>query len=405
MATYAAARPSGRHIPALDGLRGIAILLVLAFHCRSVFSSSLEAPYLLLRGLDLGWSGVDLFFVLSGFLITGILLDSRDSPTYFKTFYLRRALRIFPLYFAYLFLILVVVRHLGPDLWSSTNPWWYATYLLNWKADHGYNDLYLGHLWSLAIEEQFYFIWPLVVWLTPRRWLRWVCLVVAVLALGFRCFLEIRGQSPEAIYRLTLSRMDALALGALVATGVRDFRAVLDRWAGPVLAVCGLGFLGVVANLTAGYWNDVRMRTVGASLLEASFACVVFMAATRQSGALGRALRSPFLRKFGKYSYAMYVLHSVPYNLTVEAVGALRASGLAPALILLLKCLYFPAIVSVAFGAAWVSWRVIEEPFLKLKRFFPYLETQPGFSSFRETMACDGRPTPGLLPIISRAPR
>jgi peptidoglycan/LPS O-acetylase OafA/YrhL len=311
-------------------------------------------------------------------------------------------LRIFPLYFAYLFLILVVVRyacrwHFGSDLWSSTNPWWYVTYSLNWKADHGYNDLYLGHLWSLAIEEQFYFVWPLVVWLTPRRWLRWVCLAVAVLALGFRCVLEIKGQAPEAIYRLTPSRMDALALGALVATGVRDFRAVLDRWASPVLAVSFLGFLSVVAHLTEGYWNDVRMRTIGASLLETSFACVVFMAATRQSGVLGRALSSPFLRTFGKYSYAMYVLHSVPYNLTVQAVGALRTSGLAPVLILLLKCLYFPAMIAVAFGAAWVSWRVIEEPFLKLKRSFPYLTAKPELPADRTDQE-QSAPDSGFLP-------
>jgi hypothetical protein len=148
----------------------LAILLVLAFHCRVAFSGTQEIPLPILRVLDLGWSGVDLFFVLSGFLITGILLDSRESHGYFRTFYARRVLRIFPLFFAYLFLVLVVFRYAwiwysGRDLWSATNPWWYFSYLLNWKPDHGYNDLYLGHLWSLAIEEQFYLVWPLVVWL------------------------------------------------------------------------------------------------------------------------------------------------------------------------------------------------------------------------------------------------
>src|SRR4051794_968387 len=101
-----------KHIPALDGVRGLAILLVIAFHARVVFVSTSEIPFLGFRLLALGWIGVDLFFVLSGFLITGILLDTRDASGYFQAFYSRRVLRIFPLYFFYLFLILVAGRNL-----------------------------------------------------------------------------------------------------------------------------------------------------------------------------------------------------------------------------------------------------------------------------------------------------
>jgi peptidoglycan/LPS O-acetylase OafA/YrhL len=364
--------PLGKHIPALDGVRGLAILLVIAFHARVVFTTTNEIPYLGFRALGLGWSGVDLFFVLSGFLITGILLDSRGSPRYFRVFYLRRALRIFPLYFAYLFLILIVARFLllaytGSDLWNSTNPWWYFTYLLNWKSDQGYNDLVLGHLWSLAIEEQFYLVWPAMVWLAPRRHLKWLCLIIAAGAFLARFYMGSHGYGSEATYRMTPGRMDTLALGAFVAVGLRDFRAVLDRWANVVLALSTAGFLAVWAFNSGPVWSDLAMRTLGASLIAVVYSCLVFHAATLQKGTVCRFLSSTLLTRCGKYSYAMYVLHSVPYNLTADAIRNLSVQTLPLPLVIAAKYLYFPALAGVAFGAAWISWRVLEHPFIRLK--------------------------------------
>ena len=328
------------HIPALDGVRGLAILLVIAFHARVVFGSTAEIPYLGFRLLGLGWSGVDLFFVLSGFLITGILLDSCESPTYFRTFYLRRVLRIFPLYFAYLFLILVVARFTwlaisGTDLWQSTNPWWYFTYLLNWKADHGYNDHVLGHLWSLAIEEQFYMVWPAVVWLAPRRHLQWLCLAVAAGALGARFWMGSHGFDSEAVYRMTPGRMDTLALGAFVAVGVRDFRAALERHVNEVLLVSAAAFMAVWTVNPSPVWSDLTMRTVGASLIAVVYACIVF--------------------------------HAAPYHLTADAMHNLSQHGYPALLVTAAKYLYFPALVGVAYGAARISWRFLEYPFIRLK--------------------------------------
>jgi len=345
---------------------------VIAFHARVVFTTTNEIPYLGFRALGLGWSGVDLFFVLSGFLITGILLDSRGSPRYFRVFYLRRALRIFPLYFAYLFLILIVARFLllaytGSDLWNSTNPWWYFTYLLNWKSDQGYNDLVLGHLWSLAIEEQFYLVWPAMVWLAPRRHLKWLCLIIAAGAFLARFYMGSHGYGSEATYRMTPGRMDTLALGAFVAVGLRDFRAVLDRWANVVLALSTAGFLAVWAFNSGPVWSDLAMRTLGASLIAVVYSCLVFHAATLQKGTVCRFLSSTLLTRCGKYSYAMYVLHSVPYNLTADAIRNLSVQTLPLPLVIAAKYLYFPALAGVAFGAAWISWRVLEHPFIRLK--------------------------------------
>jgi peptidoglycan/LPS O-acetylase OafA/YrhL len=370
--------PGEGRIPALDGIRGLAILLVIAFHCRVAFSSTQEIPLPLLRVLDLGWSGVDLFFVLSGFLITGILLDSRESASYFRTFYARRVLRIFPLYFAYLFLVLVVfryawIRYSGTDLWRSTNPWWYFCYLLNWKPDHGYNDLYLGHLWSLAIEEQFYLVWPLVVWICPRRRLAAVCLSLAGCALAARCLMGAWHLPAETVYRLTPSRMDTLALGALVAVGMREFPALLRRWAPRVCALAGVGLAAVLSRQTAGFWEDAGMRTAGASLVAVLYAGMVYATAASGRGMAQRVFSSATLRRCGKYSYAMYVLHSFPYHITAEAVRGLSASGPLGAMALVIKWLYLPAMAAVAFGGAWLSWRTLEQPFLRLKRKFPYM--------------------------------
>jgi hypothetical protein len=165
------------HQPALDGVRGIAILLVL-FHHFTVFDPITGVGAWLGFAALLGWCGVDLFFVLSGFLITGILIDARGSSRYFSSFYMRRSLRIFPLYFLVVFLSFVVLPRFpalhdvlaGP---TDVVQWPYWTYLVNFAiADraqflHGILDI----SWSLAIEEQFYIVWAVVVWALPVRWL------------------------------------------------------------------------------------------------------------------------------------------------------------------------------------------------------------------------------------------
>jgi peptidoglycan/LPS O-acetylase OafA/YrhL len=183
-------RPDGAvsHIPALDGLRGTAIILVILCHCYifegldAYFASTVP----LLRIAQFGWCGVELFFVLSGFLITSILFNTKQSPSYFKSFYGRRALRIFPLYFAVL-----LVFYYGPHSFfhvyrfEPSHKIWFFTYLANWKL--GFWPVHeLTLFWSLCVEEQFYLIWPLVVWVTAKRAFPWMCLgvIAASLAAG-----------------------------------------------------------------------------------------------------------------------------------------------------------------------------------------------------------------------------
>ena len=217
------------HIPSLDGVRGLAVALVMISHfTMGVRPVARLDGWILHTGLS-GWIGVDLFFVLSGFLITSILLDTRAEPHYFRNFYLRRTLRIFPLYYAILASTLV----LPPLLWSSAANWawlsviaarapWFWTYTANVDiAVHGWDVAgVLGHFWSLAVEEQFYVVWPALVWLVPVHRLRQVCVGLVLVAVATRCGLWL-GDMKLAGYTLMPARVDALAIGAWVATTLR----------------------------------------------------------------------------------------------------------------------------------------------------------------------------------------
>src|SRR5688572_4277989 len=183
-----------------------------------------------LAGVPLfGWVGVDLFFVLSGFLITGILLDTRGSDRYFTTFYARRTLRIFPLYYLVLFLGLVVLPNFPEAHQALTgvgdNPppqWPYWLYLTNFSiADRGWAHGWLDVAWSLAIEEHFYLVWPLVIWLCPPRVMAALCAVIILAEPAARIFARATNVDPLPIYVLTWFRVDGLAIGALLALAQR----------------------------------------------------------------------------------------------------------------------------------------------------------------------------------------
>ena len=371
---------TGRHIQALDGVRGVAILMVIFFHAHNVFLNSAEMPWAVFQLFGMMWAGVDLFFVLSGFLITGILLDSSGSPNYFRIFYIRRILRIFPLYFAYLFFILAIVRilfqhFLRLDEWPSSKTWWYFLYLQNWKPGHGADDRYLDHLWSLAIEEQFYLIWPAVLWLLSRKRLPWATLGLAGVALGARLYFGSHGTGAEALYRLTPTHMDGLAIGAFACAAVRQFRWRLDPWVKPVFMCSALVFVVLAAK--SPVWSDPWLRTAGVTSLAIACACVVFRAATAGSGLVHCVFSVSWLRSCGKYSYGMYVWHASMFSFTLPYVQRLTSHGWPWALALSLKYLYLPVLAASAYGVARISWACLEEPFQRLKRYAPYRAVQP----------------------------
>ncbi len=212
-----------KHIPALDGIRGIAVLFILIYHCSDFRAANIVDDYFFMFTHSM-WVGVDLFFVLSGFLITSILISTKDCVNYFKSFYLRRALRIFPLYYLFVAFSILVIPQItylsqlvGHDVGSKQ--WWYWFYLSNFLAakEAALRHLFLSPTWSLAIEEQFYLLWPFVVWVCSLRWLTLVSAGLILFAALLRVLLFQLDVPANSIYVLTFTRMDTIAMGALVA--------------------------------------------------------------------------------------------------------------------------------------------------------------------------------------------
>lgn len=353
---------SARRIPELDGVRGLAILLVLAVHF-GLTSNPPEPLYSLLR---LGWSGVDLFFVLSGFLITGILLDTAASPNYFRAFYARRALRIFPLYYVYIAAFFFAVLPLAHAFQRPVPPGpaqgWYWLYLSNWRSALGPDYAFLSHLWSLSIEEQFYLVWPpLVLWLGRRR-LPWLCGVLMVAAPILRFVWRDHPYSPEFLYRLTPFRVDTLAWGALLAVIVRNERALsgLLRWSKILAALAAAGLAGIFTFYGTKNSQPV-VAVAGYTLLGILYGFVVL------AGFRGwTPLRASLLRTFGKYSYGVYVLHFPLVGYFYLAMEpAARLVGRVPAAIAA-----FVLGSALALGLARLSWLLLERRFLAWKDRF-----------------------------------
>jgi peptidoglycan/LPS O-acetylase OafA/YrhL len=378
----------GSHIPALDGIRGLAILLVILFH-HTLMRQSTPFDRVYVNLARLGWSGVDLFFVLSGFLITGILYDARGSPHYYRNFYVRRTLRIFPLYYAFVFFTLTISPWLWPDTdlaemgrraMRDTSEAWYWLYLSNilFAVDEGFGHPNLAVTWSLAIEEQFYLVWPVVVALVARRPLMWTCVGLMATALVVRIALLTNGADPTAPYVLPFCRMDALAAGGFVALALRDDREAtrLVAWArrlAPAALLTVFGIWYVEYPLDDGSWTEPIMQTAGYTALALFFGSLVALAATSREGSmLSRVFSAPFLRTFGKYSYALYLFH-VPVRrwirdsyFPVAAFPTWLGSPLPGQL------LFYVAATAPAFLLAWASWHVYEKQVLKLRQFFPY---------------------------------
>jgi peptidoglycan/LPS O-acetylase OafA/YrhL len=362
-------RALASHYPALDGVRGLAFLLVFFDHWSLVWGWK-EKPHSVLETLafkvaDVGWCGVDLFFVMSGFLITGILLDTRGEWDYFSNFYKRRTLRIFPIYYAFLFLMFGVLRPLlaaAPGYHElASQQLWYWAYLQNWStAIHGWPLVGVDHLWSLAVEEQFYMVWPLVVFFGGRGWTKRAS--IALVALAFALRLGLPGR-PTFVYASTITRVDALAAGALIASIARESGGIerLRRAALPLMgiAVAGLAVLGVSCSELNKL--DPRVETFGFSLFGALFSGVIMFVVTRRSDHRAlRALATPRLRAVGRVSYAAYVVHYpgmrlvdayLPASLSVHAkLGVGFVSS---------------ALLTVALSMA--SWRFVEKPLLRFK--------------------------------------
>jgi len=372
-----------KHIPALDGLRGVAILMVMCVHFLAVCKSEIlpfgpDITRLFFKIAGQGSLGVNLFFVLSGFLITGILIDTKDCRNYFFTFYARRVVRIFPVYYLTLFATLFILpRAVAAPFSPSQNMvdnqvylWCYAINIppLSYLSFEDGNWSF-SHFWSLAVEEHFYLLWPLIVYILPRRLLATSCCVVAVAAMVCRSAFAMLGADGLTILTFTPCRADSLAIGGVVAVLIRG------RWGRTMLRVCR-GSLGVSVVLLlvlvfidpANYGIHVMHYTVSAIM----FACILVLAIHAPDGSLlSRCLNARGLRFVGQVSYGLYIFHFVCLGLFVRV--------LPPSSLTLLTGSRIVGIVSfcgiatgLTLAVASLSWFLFESQVLKLKRRFRY---------------------------------
>jgi peptidoglycan/LPS O-acetylase OafA/YrhL len=353
-------------VPTLDGIRAIAVILVVVHNAglAQVRASShlLKAAFFVHH---FGWVGVQLFFALSGFLITGSLLDAR-GPNALQSFWIKRALRICPLYFAALAsaTLLVAIRRSSHDLGSPGDLWWYWTWLANWGQPLGHRLPLLAHFWSLSIEEQFYLTWPLLVLRFPPRTVLRTSLALAALAWLVRIKLSSLGL-PAVAYENTFARMDALALGAVCAVLVRDARgsAAATRFSGPLAAGSALVLLSLVRSTRGFNVMHPLTQSVGYAVLSVLFAALVLWAFLNDGTARTRWLRAGWLRWLGTRSYAIYVFHfPLAVMITPRLASAINDSPPRKALLALIVLEIVVGALAVA--AAAVSWRFIEQPAL-----------------------------------------
>ncbi len=301
----------GARMPELDGIRGIAILLVLYWHYLVVPLGLTGDGWTGMAGriLGMGWAGVDLFFVLSGFLIGGILLDNREAANVFRVFYVRRALRIIPIYAVLLGAAFTIQRFTDVGhsdyraLFSGHQSFWpYLTMTQNFLPHH---SMFLGPTWSLAIEEQFYLFLPvLVVFLSPKAVLK-VTWILIGLSSVVRFFLP----SFDAVW--TFWRTDELLVGVLLAHGVRS--PVLVGWAAAHLASIRLAFWLLLAGTLEIGLNSGRFGCTAFTWLAAFFASLVVIVLVDRDGWLARLMRRRWLMRTGQIAYGLYLFHQ-PIN-------------------------------------------------------------------------------------------
>ena len=369
-------KPSASYVPELDGLRGIAIFGVLLFHTGQ---------------FSLGWTGVVLFFVLSGYLITGILLDGKQGSAYFRNFYARRALRIFPAYYLTLALTWWIKRDFTLSLddsgiHSSVPEWTYfLVYVQNyWMGQHAFGtplSRFLGFTWTLAVEEQFYLAWPLLVYCLRARALLLLCAALVVAAPLLRVWILWASDNPMFTLAALPSHLDSLAIGAAICLMSRDarMRLWLSRRTGASLLLAAgipLALLVAVTGL-APYslsgrvlWMRMPWNEWFLTLISLTFGAVLILALSR-APRLSSALRWRPLRALGKISYGVYLYYTLAFFLVSTAYRvsvSLPIAGNPIGAWELLAVHAAQMTLSVAMAA--VSYRYLERPLLALKERF-----------------------------------
>jgi peptidoglycan/LPS O-acetylase OafA/YrhL len=344
----------------LDGLRGLAVLSVVLAHYFGEVNHRIFV-------FDLGWLGVDLFFVLSGFLIGGILIDNRGSPNFFSTFYTRRALRIFPIYYVVLALGLAFSDTAQGHSWLDPHfvPPVYATYVQNIVASlSGPDGKSFQPLWTLAVEEQFYLLAPFFIYFCPPRFLSKIIVMMIVVALGLRAFLLLFLPYPQNLgaEMFLPCRWDALLLGMLAALAQRHSVSVVARCT-PLLQRVAL--FSVFSTPILFVLSSFLFLVFGLTTISVFFA--IFILLIVNGAEEGKRFRAGWLRYFGKISYCLYLVHQPVANAMHGLIlGSPPDIGAAQQVAVTFAAL------AVSIVAASLSWAYFEGPLLSLGKRWRY---------------------------------
>lgn len=370
-----------KHLPILDGLRGWAILGVMVYHFSIPFQQ-LAAPNILDsvfgKLFQAGWIGVDLFFVMSGFLITSILQTNLSSDGYYKNFYMRRFLRIFPLYYAVLLMLLLILPTISDSFSEQTknmqeNAFWFWSYLVNWKIamEGTFGTIQGGYMWSLAVEEQFYIVWPFFI-KKLRQHLESAIILMFLSSLLLKVALFLNDYSGTTIYTLTFTHIDGLLLGSFLA--ILRIKGKLSNPHSKALKsllvfslLCTIGISCYAGGLI--FYNSL-VATFGVSLVSIAFCILLYYLLEDKTPLNFRKLfeLQPILY-CGKLCYGLYLLHQ-PIGIAVQKVivnplGFSVGSSYLPATLL---SMLISLLVSLV--AAQLSYSLFELQFLKLKKYF-----------------------------------
>lgn len=352
-----------QYYPALDGLRGIAILMVVAFH-----------NFNYTNYFFFGWLGVDLFFVISGFLITEILLNTVDEPKYLRNFYLRRILRIFPLYYLLLIICLLILPAI-PSLqesmhYYSKNQLWYWFYLQNWLyilKPQGSNNL-LIHLWSLAVEEQFYLIWPFIILIVRnKKTLLAITVILFAAIMITRSILWVTNTGTPFTDLFLYTRIDGLCLGCSLAL-LRKIKPALIGNSIAIIVTCFaiMNFIFFFFNRNNGF-TFPYFTFIGFTTFSVLFLLLVNESISNENGVTAKLFKIPLLKFFGKISYGFYIIHWPVYKFSTPFFMSIQKNN-GDTNSLTSKIISSCLATILALSLSILSYHFFEKRFLQLKK-------------------------------------
>ncbi|MBL8206066.1 MAG: acyltransferase [Blastocatellia bacterium] len=390
---------SSPRIPELDGVRGLAILVILlGHHFNAIFYPAPDSPLVyLVIALRYTWSGVDLFFVLSGYLIGGILLDHRQALNYYKVFYVRRIYRIFPLFYLNLFvffaLLAVGVGAISTWLFQNPLPFWsYFTFTQNFASVYyvayvGAPAAWMGVTWSLAVEEQFYFVMPWVIRKCKERWLPLLLIGAVGVAMVLRFFVyNLFAVGSIANYVMTPTRIDGLMMGVLIAYLLRrpDWRQKLEShrrllWVVFGFLAAGLAGLNIWRQELATA-ESIVMTTVGYTWISLFYAMMLLLVLLNPQQRITAFFRTAIMRWLGEISYGFYLLHIPVIGLCYGLV-----LGINPRIANLKEFSVSLLALAISLALATISWRWLERPLVRRGHSLQYQSANVGENAWNSS--------------------